>query len=92
MKTFVTYFDSKPTESDGEGGGETTSINGNNNNSNGIVNNFRRNLGNAWHTLAYGKWRRREDILEDCNSQIWLLGRCYLPEGQGKYIFLMSRV
>uniref|UniRef100_A0AC34FH17 Cysteine protease n=1 Tax=Panagrolaimus sp. ES5 TaxID=591445 RepID=A0AC34FH17_9BILA len=78
MKTVTAYFDRKPDESDDEE--SQASANGN---SAGIVNNFKRNIGNAWNSLAYGKWRRKEDILEDCNSQIWLLGRCYLPEGQG---------
>ncbi|KAE9553678.1 hypothetical protein FO519_003126 [Halicephalobus sp. NKZ332] len=45
--------------------------------------NVRRNLGNAYNSIAYGKWRRKDDILEDCNSQIWVLGRWYLPQGQG---------
>uniref|UniRef100_A0AC35FJQ7 Cysteine protease n=1 Tax=Panagrolaimus sp. PS1159 TaxID=55785 RepID=A0AC35FJQ7_9BILA len=81
MKTVAGYFVRKPNEADDEDDEESnTSGNGN---SQGLVDNFKRNIGNAWNSLAYGKWRRKEDILEDCNSQIWLLGRCYLPEGQG---------
>ena len=45
--------------------------------------NVRRNLGNAYNSIAYGKWRRKDDVLEDCNTQIWVLGRWYLPQGQG---------
>uniref|UniRef100_A0AC34PW18 Cysteine protease n=1 Tax=Panagrolaimus sp. JU765 TaxID=591449 RepID=A0AC34PW18_9BILA len=45
--------------------------------------NVRRNVDNAWNTIAYGKWRRKHNVFEEIRLEVWLLGRFYVRTCQG---------
>uniref|UniRef100_A0A7E5A1A4 Cysteine protease n=1 Tax=Panagrellus redivivus TaxID=6233 RepID=A0A7E5A1A4_PANRE len=48
-----------------------------------VYTNMKRNVSSAWHSFAYGKWRRQQDNVDDFRTHVWLLGRCYVPTKVG---------